>query len=102
MNSFKDLDIKPNFPLNGTKQSIREVLDNEIILLNFRFIKVVDEQTGKLVDATQIQYKYPEETVERVTFTRSKVLSNQLMQVNEEQLPFSCTIRKKNGCMYLE
>ena len=101
MNSFSDFNINPDFPLKGTKESIGNVKNKPIIIRDFKIIQIKDEH-GDLVSTCQIQFNYETETVNRLTFTRSKVVKRQLGQFDKSNLPVSAKFKEKDGCLYLE
>lgn len=100
MNSFKDFNIKPVFPLHGVKESILNVKNKPIIIRDFRILTKTEE--NETFEVCQIQFTYIEENVERVTFTRSNVVKNQLQAFNPENLPVLATFKEKDNCLYIE
>lgn len=100
MNNFSEFNIQPIFPLKGTKESVMVVKNKPIVIRDFRFItKTQDEQTHVVC---QIQFNYETETINRITFTRSKIVRGQLERLDKTQLPFTATIKEKDNCLYLE
>lgn len=93
MNKFSELNIQPEFPLFGTKESINNVIGKPIILKNFKFLKV--EQNDVVWDSSEIQFMYEGEETVRITFTRSNVVRKQLQQINKDALPVRTTFKQK-------
>lgn len=80
-------------PLEGKKIPINDVLNVEILIVNFR-IKESKYQRTSAPDCLTIQFEYPVIPRERhVIFTGSMVLCDQ-MKKYKEHLPFLATIKK--------
>ncbi len=100
--SFSDFNILPDFPLTGVKVSIMTLIDQPIILLDFKIKKTKDVETGIYQEALQLQfYKECDPTVTWITFTRSKIIKKQLQQFNESNLPCKIVVKQDKKSMYL-
>ncbi|TDE53785.1 hypothetical protein [Flavobacterium sp. GT3P67] len=96
MNNFKDFDIKPEITnFVGEKIKINNLLDKEIIVVDFRVLPSNYEGKGDRLD---IQIEYRDEP--RVIFTGGKYLRQTIEKVPKDKFPFKTKI-KKNG-EYLE
>jgi len=93
MNKFSDFNIQPEFPLFGTRESINTIINKPIQIVNFKFIEV--QLKEGVVPSAQIQFKYLGESVNRVTFTRSKIVKKQLEQLNKNLLPIEATFKQR-------
>jgi hypothetical protein len=83
---FSDF-AKEHQPLDGAKLKIEDILNKEILLLDFRVKPSKYEKNGCLT----LQFMIGEET--HVVFTGSTVLTDQIMGYKSE-LPFYTTIKK--------
>lgn len=96
---FKNIGPKPEFPMTGTKVSILTLIDKQIIITAWKHCKVKGE------DSNKIQFVYvnnERDTQLHITFTRSKVIENQLKRINIEDFPFSVAIKRNGNSFYLE
>lgn len=88
---FADTSISPI--MDGKKISLEEVLDKEIIILNFR-VKNTKYADAKNPDCLTVQFTFEDKPDERrVFFTGSSVLTRQLEQY-KEKLPFISVIKR--------
>lgn len=101
MNNFSQFNIQPDFPLKGTKESIGSIKNKPIIIRDFKILDIIDEH-GEPVKTCQIQFTYETETVNRLTFTRSKVVRKQLEKITKDMLPFAAMFKEKDNCLYIE
>lgn len=88
MKRFKDFAEERSF--EGDKISINDILNQEIVVLNYR-ISPSKRKEGTQYTILQIEH----EGVKRVVFTGSTVLSSQVQKYQSE-LPFLSIIRKIN------
>lgn len=100
MKKFSEFNIQPNFPLTGVKEYINNIINKPIIIQDFKFMNV--QGTDGLVPSCQIQFRYPEETVNRIVFTRSTIVRDQLQKVDKQNLPFEATFKRKEAAIYLD
>jgi len=88
---FADTSISPI--LDGKKISLDEVLDREIIVLNYR-IKNTKYSDAKNPDCLTVQFSFEDKPDDRrVFFSGSSVLMRQLEQY-KEKLPFISVIKR--------
>jgi len=94
MNKFADFaDTSASPILDGKKISLEEVLEKEIIVLNYR-IKNTKFTDAKNPECLTVQFSFADKPDDRrVFFTGSSVLMRQLEQY-KEQLPFSSVIKR--------
>lgn len=89
MNSFKDFDIKPDIKsFVGEKIAIKRIINEEIVVLD-RKIEPSKQKEGTELLTLQIQKSGDD----RVVFTGSKVLIDQIRKVPDNSFPFTTTIR---------
>jgi len=86
--SFAEFNPRP-IGLEGEKKRVGEILNREILVLDYRVIK------GKYNtdNCVQIQFQVEGEDKKFVVFTGSSVLQSQL-EVSKERMPFRATIQR--------
>ena len=91
MKSFADFNIKVTKRFIGDKIKINRILNMPIIIHNYKVdeSKYPKNKSGKCLT---LQLEYEDE--QRVLFTGSDVLIEQISQVKAENLPFKVTIVK--------
>lgn len=97
MKSFKELNIKPTKQqFVGDKIKIMKVLNTEIIVRSFKVDKS-QYPKAKAEHVMTLQITHQDEN--KIIFTGSNVLIDQIKQVPEDAFPFKTTIIK-NGEHY--
>lgn len=92
MHQFKDFAITTIKPFTGDKINIKKILNRELKVLDF---KVEPSKKKENTEFLTLQIEWENEN--RVVFTGSKGLINQINQVDrEKQLPFVTTIKNDN------
>lgn len=84
---------KTSNALEGDKLRIVDILDKEIIILNYRILP------SKIKDAKfclQIQYKFTDSEKLYISFTNSVVIKN-LLEESKNEIPFLVTIKKEKN-----
>lgn len=93
MMNFKDLGIKPSKQMFvGDKIKIARLMNREIVVNAFEVRDSKYPEKGK--DALVLQIEFDGEP--RIVFTGSRILIDQIRQVEESDFPFTVTI-VKNG-----
>lgn len=96
MKTFGDLGIKPSKKMFiGDKIKINRLMNREIVVSGFEVRP--SKYPDKGLDALILQIEFESES--RIVFTGSKVLIDQITQVNSDDMPFKTTI-VKNGEHY--
>lgn len=91
MKKFSELNVKSTVPMSGEKIKIKNVLNLEISILDFR----IDEslfKKNKSGKRLQLQMNIAGEI--KVLFTGSEVLMGQIAQVDKDDFPFSTIIKQ--------
>lgn len=94
MRAFKDLNIKTETEgFTGDKIKMQRVLDKDIVVLKYRIVtsQYPDKGNGKCL---HLQIKMNETIY--VVFTGSIGLMDAIIQVKDEDLPFTTKITKPN------
>jgi hypothetical protein len=91
MKKFSELNIESTVPMSGDKVKMKNILNIEIQILDFR----IDEslyKKNKSGNRLQLQMNVNGEA--KILFTGSEVLMGQIEQVKKEDLPFSTIIKQ--------
>lgn len=91
MKKFSSLGIEQPDRFVGQSIPIYDLLNKEIIVMNFKIVpsKFTDKGSGERLDL-QISV----DDVERVVWTGSTIMMDQIKMVNEADFPFTTTIVK--------
>lgn len=89
--NFSDFAEEESEIIEGDKIKIAEVLNQDIIVTNYRILDSKFSNANS--ECLQLQFQLNEE--KRVIFTGSKVLIRQIKKY-QEHIPFSTTIKKIN------
>ena len=85
---FKDFAQQDKGPLEGEKKKIAEILNKDILILNFQIKK------SKIKDGNYATIQFENGTKKYVVFTASGPLMDQLKE-NKAKMPFHTTIIQK-------
>jgi hypothetical protein len=93
---FSELGIENiRSPFIGPKIEVSKIINREIIVYCF---KITESKYPKNRSGKCLYLQIEIDGGKRVVFTGSDVLINTVLSITEEQLPFSTTIIKDNGC----
>lgn len=95
---FKNIGPKPEFPMTGGKVSILTLIDKPIIITAWKKCKIKGDDSNKL----QFVYADDNKGELHITFTRSKVIENQLNKIKLDDFPFKVNIKKNGNAFYLD
>ena len=85
---FSDFANDDQWPLEGKRKSLDDILGHEILIIDFRIA------SSKYNDREYITIQFENGGVKHILFTGSNVLKQQLEKYHE-RLPFYTTIMKK-------
>jgi hypothetical protein len=86
----KFADFANDITLDGDKIKIDDVLDKEVVVLNFR---IRESKYNERIDSKCLTIQMEIDGKRRIIFSGSEVLSSQLKEY-EHELPFLTTIKK--------
>ena len=89
MKSFSDLGIKHEGQLDGRKIGIDDVVGKEVTVTDYRIDRSKFPQLG---NGQRLTLQIELDGVNRVIFTGSTILQDQITQVNKDDFPFKATI----------
>ncbi len=92
MNAFKDFNIKPQlYTFVGDKIKIDRIINIPITVIDFK----IEESTVKQ-GTKRLTLQIEKNQTKHIIFTGSKILQQQIQQVQKDKFPFVTTIIKDN------
>lgn len=92
MNAFKDFNIKPQLnTFVGDKIKIDRIINIPITVIDFK----IEESTVKQ-GTKRLTLQIEKNQTKHIIFTGSKILQQQIQQVQKDKFPFVTTIIKDN------
>lgn len=89
MKSFSELGVEPKFRLSGEKMRIKHVLNKPITVTGF---SIDQSRFTEMGNGKRLTIQFLLDGEERVIFTGSTVLQDQITKVKPEDFPFIATI----------
>jgi len=92
MNQFKDLGIKPQIKhFVGDKIKVKNILNNQITVIDYKIEPSKQKENTELLTLQILKG-----TDQRIVFTGSKVLIDQITRVPKDKFPLVTTIKGDN------
>lgn len=93
MNQFKDFGINVESPFGGEKIKISKILNKLVIVKDY---KIDESKFEKSNNDKCLCLQIDVEEENRILFSGSKILINQIQRIDKSMLPFTTTIVKEN------